>query len=507
MNLMRVAFRVDASIQIGTGHLMRCLALADSLKSRGARTRFICRHLPESLQTMLTQKGHEFEQLETYQIEPPTGFLKHSHWLGVSQEQDTFDTLRALGGKYWDWLIVDHYALDFRWESVLRQSSKHILVIDDLADRVHDCDALLDQNLYSDRETRYLGKVPAHCQMFLGPGYALLRDEFRQWRERVKPRRGPVKRILVFFGGVDADNRTIQAIQALVGIGKDHLHVDVIIGAQHPYQAKIESACIEHGFRCHKQATCMAELMAAADLAIGAGGSTSWERCCLGLPALTLCLAKNQQQLISDAASEGLLYALDPINEPVYAMARHATALIENEFLRQFISRRGMQTVDGRGVLRVIRHMGCLDVHVRPACKDDSRYLFDWRNHPSNRRFSRNAELIEWKAHESWFASVLTDPNRELLVGLRDRQPVGVVRFDVSSTRAEVSIYLVPGIDETGIGSELLVSAERWLITHRPDVDFISAQVLGDNLSSHRLFEAGGYQPRSTDYFKRLHKT
>lgn len=505
MSWMRVAFRVDASNQTGIGHLMRCIALADALKSRGAHTRFICRHLTDSLQTLLDQKGHEFQRLEASQIEYPTGPFKHSHWLGVSQGQDALDTLSALAGTSWDWLIVDHYALDSRWESMLRQSAKRILVIDDLADRVHDCDILLDQNLYADSETRYLDKVPVHCKMFLGPGYALLRDEFHQWRERVKPRKGPVKRILVFFGGVDADNYTVQAIHALANIDRQCIQVDVVIGAQHPNRSEIEAACDAHRFRCHVQATCMAELMAAADLAIGAGGSTSWERCCLGLPALTLCMADNQRQLISDAAAEGLLYAPDPSNEPARAMEHHAVALISNESLRQAISRKGMQTVDGRGVLRVIRQMGCNAVYVRPACDDDSQNLFEWRNHPSNRNVSRNAELIDWEAHAGWFKSVLADPNRELLIGLRGGQPVGVVRFDVHNSEAEVSIYLVPGVGEPGLGSDLLLSAEHWFITHRCDVILLRAHVLGDNLPSHRLFEAGGYQLRSTDYFKRIH--
>lgn len=180
---MEIAFRVDASHQIGTGHLMRCLTLADALKSRGVKTHFVCRHIPDHLIGLLVQKDHSLTRLpEDQRIDTidAANDLTHSHWLGVSQTQDAHGTLQALNNEDLDWLVVDHYALDFRWESAMRQIAKRIMVIDDIADRSHDCDILLDQNLYADMETRYIGKVPSHCQCLLGPRYALLRDEFRQ---------------------------------------------------------------------------------------------------------------------------------------------------------------------------------------------------------------------------------------------------------------------------------------------------------------------------------------
>ena len=278
---MRIAIRVDASSQIGTGHLMRCLTLADALQQRGAQIRFVSRHMPDHLRDMLNTKGHEFSLLNSIPSKEIVDDRSHAHWLGVSQEQDATDTSQALSDQAWDWLIVDHYALDARWERVLRNAVKRVLAIDDIADRQHDCDVLLDQNYYTDMQTRYTGKVPAHCQLLLGPRYALLREEFRRVREQVKPRNGPVKRILVFFGGVDPDNYTSRAIEALANIGNSDLHVDVVIGAQHPHRAQTETACAEHDFICHVQTDRMAELMAAADLAIGAearrrGSGAAW---------------------------------------------------------------------------------------------------------------------------------------------------------------------------------------------------------------------------------------
>lgn len=505
MAVQSIAFRVDASSQIGTGHFMRCLTLADALKQRGVQIRFVSRHLPEYFRDMLLTKGCEFILLNNSPSEPVYNGLFHSHWLGTSQHVDAQDTIQALSDQTWDWLIVDHYALDSRWESALRQTAKNILVIDDIADRLHDCEILLDQNFYADMDSRYTGKVTAHCQLLLGPCYALLRDEFRYLREQAKPRSGPVKRVLVFFGGMDANNYTAQAIEALAGIADSELLVDVVIGAQHPYRQQIESACTEHNFICHVQTKRMAELMAAADLAIGAGGSAIWERCCLGLPTLTICTADNQSKQIVDAASEGLLYALELKDELIPAIKRHIAALLENDYLRQSLSRNGMRLVDGCGAPRVISNMGCSNIEIRPARYDDSQKLFGWRNHPTIREVSRSADLIDWESHQKWFASVLSDPDRILLIGYCDNLPVGVVRFDIQGDEAEVSIYLVPDTKKPGQGRELLQSAEHWFSSNRPGVSRIHAYVLGGNERSQRLFSGVGYQVESTCYTKRLH--
>lgn len=505
MVVQNIAFRVDASSQIGTGHFMRCLTLADALKQRGTQIRFVSRHMPEHLRDMLVVNGHEFMLLDSSPSDAISDGLTHAHWLGASQHADAQDTVQVLSDQIWDWLIVDHYALDACWESALRQTAKNILVIDDIADRQHDCDLLLDQNYYADMNSRYTGKVPPHCQLLLGPRYALLREEFRRMRKQVKPRTGPVKRILIFFGGVDADNYTGRAIEALANIGISDLHVDVVIGAQHPFREQLEITCAKHGFFCHVQTNRMAELMAVADLAIGAGGSATWERCCLGLTTLTICTADNQRKQIADTASDGLLYAPELKDELILVIKRHVSALLENGYLRYAISHNGMQAVDGHGVFRVIGNLGCSGIEIRVARQDDAEKLFVWRNHPTIRVASLKSDVINREDHQKWFASVLASSDRLLLIGQREGLPVGVVRFDIQGDEAEVSIYLVPDIKQPGQGRELLQSAEYWFAANRPKVNKISAYVLGSNERSQRLFLGAGYQVESTCYSKRLH--
>jgi UDP-2,4-diacetamido-2,4,6-trideoxy-beta-L-altropyranose hydrolase len=502
---MEIVFRCDASSQIGTGHFMRCLTLADALKQRGAQIRFVSRQLPAHLCDMLAAKGMELASLDNNNASaPPTDDLAHAHWLGTSQAQDAADSIQALSGQTWEWLIVDHYALDARWESALRPIAKQIMVIDDIADRQHDCDVLLDQNFYTDMQTRYTGKVPSHCQLLLGPRYAMLRDEFRQLHEQIKPRIGPVNRVLIFFGGVDADNYTGRAIEALYEIDIPELHVDVVIGAQHPCREQIKAACEQHSFICHVQTNRMADLMAAADLAIGAGGSATWERCCLGLPTFAICTAVNQKKQIADAAQNGFLYTPSLGTVWTAVIKNHITALLENENLRWLISSRAMQAVDGRGVLRIIGNLVCSGIEMREVSVDDSPKLFEWRNNPRIRSVSRNTDLITWEEHQRWFADIVGSKDRVLLIGQSDGVPIGVVRFDKQEEFAEVSIYLVPDFNHSGQGRNLLLSGEQWLKENRPEFKHIRACVIGDNEPSHRLFLGADYHVEITNYLKKL---
>lgn len=350
---MNIAIRVDASNQIGTGHFMRCLTLADELRQRDAHIRFVSRDLPVHLRDMLTTKGMEFAALDSDVGVLTTDELAHAHWLGASQAQDAEACIQVLSDQAWDWLIVDHYALDTRWESALRGTAKRIMVIDDIADRKHDCDILLDQNFYSDMQTRYADKVPAHCQLLLGPRYVLLRQEFADVVPR--ERNGEVRRILLFFGGVDAANYTGRAINVLAEIGVEGVCVDVVIGAQHPNRVEIEAQCAAQGFVCHLQTNRMAELMTAADLVLGAGGSSLWERAVLGVPSMVAITAANQVDTTIATAGMGACHLLNDIDgATLEGWARALRQLLGDPGQLQQMSAQCMRLVqDANGCKRV----------------------------------------------------------------------------------------------------------------------------------------------------------
>lgn len=314
---MIIAIRVDASIQIGSGHVMRCLTLADELKRNGANVHFICREHPGNMCAFIEARGYMVYPLTSdgneSTIDLSQDLPKHADWLGTSWERDAHETIKVIQEKVTgcDSLIVDHYAIDYRWEALFKPFVSKIMVIDDLADRRHGCDLLLDQNYYHNKEERYLDKVPPYCQLLIGPHYAMLREEFKELREQVKPRTGITKRILVFFGGVDVNNYTAHAIKALSRNVRFRLHVDVVIGAQNTHRQCIEIACAKHGFTCHIQTSHMAELMLAADLAIGAGGSTTLERISMGLPSIVFAIAENQRESVKSLSDDRYIYSLD----------------------------------------------------------------------------------------------------------------------------------------------------------------------------------------------------
>lgn len=501
---MHVLFRVDASQQIGTGHVARCLTLAAALRERGASCTFVARHMPDTHAAAMRDRGFDLLRLDAADAADAGAGGDVHPWLGVAQEQDADEVLARVSGRRFDWVIVDHYALDARWERKLRSVAGAIMVIDDIADRMHDCDVLLDQNLHADMQGRYASHVPTHCRLLLGPHFALLRPEFAQARAHARPRTGRVRRLLVFFGGMDSIGGTLSALDAVGQIDLSDACVDVVIGAHHPRRQEIETRCRALACELHVQTERMAELMLAADLSIGAGGSATWERCCMGLPSLVFATADNQVSLVRHAARAGLVYAPDVELTDTGAVRLQLQCLLSSPSLLAGMSERAMDAVDGSGVRRVLRELGLSAVSIRPARISDMRDVFEWRNHASVRQVSRSTAVIAWPTHQAWFEAVLQDPARRLLIGQSAGAPVGVVRLDIAGRDAEVSIYVVAGHDGKGLGSDLLLAAEAWVRRHAPEVESLQAVVLGENVRSHSLFTHAGYRPSAAHYAKRL---
>lgn len=289
---MKIAIRADASIAIGTGHIMRCLTLAEALRWQKDDAVFICREVAGNCCDLIADKGFNVIRL------PAAGEFDAAH--DAEQMAEAFETRP-------DWLIVDHYGIGAAWEQQLRPHCGQIMVIDDLADRHHDCDLLLDQNLFDDMLQRYDTLVPPGCRLFLGPRYALLRDEFITAQQTLPQRDGMVRRILLFFGGSDPTNETEKALLAINRPRFRDISVDVVVGSANPKGDTIHNLCnAMENVTFHRQITNMAELMAKADLAIGAGGTATWERCILGLPTLVVVVADNQANPAQTADKAGV---------------------------------------------------------------------------------------------------------------------------------------------------------------------------------------------------------
>lgn len=356
---MKVVFRADGSTFMGQGHVMRCLTLANVLRERGAEISFVCREHPGHLCDLIAQRGFGVHRLPLA-VEGVSHLPGHAGWLGASWQVDAEQTrqvIQGLGGTA-DVLVVDHYAVDHRWETALRPSAARILAIDDLADRVHDCDILLDQNFFSDLSTRYDGKVPLGCVTLLGPHYALLQPVYAELHSQVALRDGPVRRIFVFFGGADTENLTGLSVAAFQEIGRPDIHLDVVMTKKNSRYQAIEKA-IEgwSNIRLRGALPSLGPLMATADLAIGAGGATVWERFCLGLPSVVVSLAENQKPVCEDLARTGLIKYLGHMDQVKMEALRNALSrLIGLPSISEW-SRDCHAICDGEGAGRVAQTM------------------------------------------------------------------------------------------------------------------------------------------------------
>lgn len=359
---MRVAFRTDASMEIGTGHVMRCLTLADALREDGAQCVFLCRPHVGHLLELIGARGHEAVTLPLHEADTPfsdPALPVHAHWLGTNWATDAADSGAALAGRYVDWLVVDHYALDRRWEQAMRPHCRRLLVVDDLADRPHDCDLLLDQNL-GRRAEDYRGLLPPAAQTLVGPHYALLRPEFAARRpESLARREHPeFRHLLITMGGADKDNATGVVLEALAGCDlPPDLRITVVLGPHAPFldQVRAQAGTMPRPTRVLAGVGDMARLMTDADLAIGAAGSTSWERCCLGLPTIQLVLAENQKEVA--AAFEGVGAAI-AIPDATALQTALSGLLKEPTFERlRTLAERSADICNGRGIAALVARM------------------------------------------------------------------------------------------------------------------------------------------------------
>ena len=303
--MKKAVIRVDSSRAIGSGHLMRCLTLAARLSAKDYEVHFICRDLDGNLSRLVEEQRYHLHLMprstKMFNLEG------YAQWLTVPQALDADESKAIVErlGKV-ELLVIDSYALDIEWESVMRPTVGKIFVIDDLANRRHDCDVLLDQNFRLNPNGRYDGLVPEHCELLIGPKHALLRAEFYEAKKNLRQRDGSINNIFIFYGGIDLTNETMKAMSALLELERPGLTADVVVGGSNPHKAQVEDFCRRHDFlRYHCQVNNMAEIMNGADLALCAGGTTTWERLFMELPALVTAIADNQLRGCRECAEAG----------------------------------------------------------------------------------------------------------------------------------------------------------------------------------------------------------
>ena len=487
---MRVIFRVDASLQMGTGHVMRCLTLAQVLKENGANVEFICRKHKGNLIDKIRSSGfnvHELEILEEIEV---CNKLAHSHWLGTTQQQDANDCINILKAEKLDWLIVDHYALDGQWQKRLKPYYAKLMVIDDLADRKHQCDILLDQTFGRQQED-YSALTSKDCQLLLGSQYALLRPEFAKWRAYSLERRSKLefRRLLVNMGGVDVDNVTEKVLDELkiCNLPSD-LKITIVMGSSAPHLESVKSKAIMLPYKTEVKVDVdnMAEIMANSDIAIGAAGATTWERCCLGLPTVQIVTADNQMDIAKN---------LDSINViQLYDRKRRLSIDIDN--ISSFTSKMSLASasiVDGRGAPRVERFItskeSCIDLFfMRPVELEDVNFAYGLQTEKI-RKYFVNTDIPSMSHHIDWFKKTINSPIAQLFVLMLGAHKTGVLRVDnLKSSELEVSIIISPSYSGQGLAKQALKEIES-LIPSK----VLKAIIHKNNISSKGLFNRSGY--------------
>ena len=479
---MRVVFRVDASVEVGFGHLSRCINLAEVLRSRGNQVLFICRDDEAKSFRALEDRLFATVLLPMTAVDEP-----------VNQQEDAQQTIQALQGKKPEWLIVDSYSLSKGWEQLLRPHVAKIAVIEDLSGREHDCDLLIDQN-YSERSAGSFEKfVPKACELLLGPRFALIGDQFRKLRE-VKSKPAPeLNRIFVFCGGSDPQNLTQQAIDEILCSELSNIAVDVVVGAQNKTFDREAVLKLNANIEIHDASGEFARIMSIADLAIGAGGTTSWERMCLGVPSIVVSIADNQNSACEKLGRDGLIHYLGMQSSLKSGALRDAAVKAKTNYASLFDQvERGQILVDGRGCERVAEVMCPSDeseLTVRLAKPDDCVEFFNWANDPDVREQSLSTLTIQWPDHKKWFSKKISSNTCEIYVMEASGLPVGQVRFEKSGDVAEINYSL-----------DKIVRNRRWAFVLLE----MAMKVFGQNCSSALRAMVKSSNQKSSAVFKQL---
>jgi UDP-2,4-diacetamido-2,4,6-trideoxy-beta-L-altropyranose hydrolase len=476
--------RCDASVSIGTGHAMRCLALAQAWQDIGGRAVFAMARSTAAVEERLEHEGVGITRL---QAETGSG----------DDAQATIALARAQTAA---WVVVDGYDFGADFQAAVKRHGLKLLCVDDNGEAGHySADLILNQNAHA-TEAVYEGKAQG-VQLLLGSRFCLLRREFAAWHGWSREVPDRVKRILVTMGGSDADNFTLRVIDAIRLLEEDDLETTVVVGGSNPHVDLLESAVRDGGaaFSLLKDPSNMPELLSAADLAVAGAGTTCWEMCLLGLPALICVLADNQESIASTLASRGIVRSLGRSKDVSIAKIQaELLSLLDNPGEQQRMSERGRALVDGNGAARTASLLQD-KLRIRRTVQDDCRILWEWANDPEVVAASFSSGPIPWEAHVAWFRAKLSDPWAILYTGTYvTDEPVGQVRFQQAGPRATLSIGLAKGFRGRGLGRTLLfLACER--LFRESKVEAIDAYVKPDNETSIGLFSNSGFRRLGTE--------
>ncbi|BEU02754.1 UDP-2,4-diacetamido-2,4,6-trideoxy-beta-L-altropyranose hydrolase [Agarivorans sp. OAG1] len=496
---MRVIFRADASVWIGSGHVMRCLVLADALKKLGHSISFACLPQPGDMISYIEERG-----FQVIKLNPPNEPSQPQHdadygaWLQRTSSEDALDFIQTAGCA--DVVITDHYAICNKWQQLVKQSmSCFLVVIDDLV-REHDADLIVDQTL-GRKPVEYSGSARA----LVGSEYAILAPRFASLRElaymRVLSETQP--KVLISMGGVDNPNATLKSLVSLVG--KVCADFTVLLSPRGPHYQQVKSWCDIHSNVQHQDFEAdMAGLMLKHDIAIGAPGTTSWERACLGLPSILIPLADNQKTICAQLLQHKAIMKVSLEDIESRLLVTYQQAMVQWHEL--FMS--NLKLCDGLGTRRLVLEIQQLikpsehsNLQLVFATHEDIKTVYDWQCHPKTREFALNTDIPTWEGHQSWMKRKLATTT-DFFYLVEDKttgKKLGVLRLDkLKPKNYLVSIFVAPEAYGLGVATAALTMAN---VIH-PELT-LQATVLECNKASQKLFKKANYTQQNSETFIR----
>jgi UDP-2,4-diacetamido-2,4,6-trideoxy-beta-L-altropyranose hydrolase len=467
-----ILIRCDSSTEIGTGHVYRCLVLAETLRAQGAQVQFICRQLPGNIYEKIRDQGFSIHFLKT--------------------KENEIAEIRSLAPRG-SWLVIDHYEVDGLWETNFKNDFK-IFVIDDLHNRQRHCNVLLDQNFHV-VENPYKDLLSPGSIQLIGTKYSLLREEFRAAAKLIPDFAKRKKRILVFFGGGDSSNHSLRFIQAVKKVPSE-LEFDLLISKSNPHLETLRKESISSHIRLHIDPPNIAQLMLDSSIYFGSGGTVTWERMFLGLPGIVVSVAHNQTEIANGLAARGqqiFLGHADQVDfeQSLYPLAEYVAKV---SWLEE-VSKKNRKLVRAfpDSLLRAIFFSPddqSDEFELKIGGMEDAQFLFDLRNDPLSRKMSISQDEVKWEEHIQWLSKALSQTGLRLYIPYLNGVACG--QFRVSPT-GEVSISLVSQLRGKGLAKELIAKASRLYLEEFPETKFLRARVKTANPASRKSFEQAGY--------------
>jgi UDP-2,4-diacetamido-2,4,6-trideoxy-beta-L-altropyranose hydrolase len=502
---MKIMFRVDAYRKMGIGHLMRCLTLANELRKNDSDITFVISYSNEYLISLIQSYGFQIESFELSNAEATISNsleIDYDFWNKILWKEDSEKTLKIARKIKPKLIVVDHYGLDAKWHHELRSATKKIMVIDDLANRNLDCDLMLNQT-FGISNLAYKDLVSAECKLLVGAKYALIRRDFAQLRHAAtikRQKKSEVSRILISLGGSSHIDLICQILKNLADIKWPFKPiVDIVLTNNEQNIDSLREVIKKTDLKINlmNDVDNMAKLMLEADFAIGASGSTTWERCCLGLPSVVFGLAENQMDILKNLDSFGAIISMGKDTEFDNSFfCKKVMKIISRSSYSESLISKSFSICDGLGARRVYLALNPFKakdgnhIHLREALLDDSEMLLKWQHIKEVRQYARNPSTPSLNEHESWMHKKIKESTSYFWIIMHNDEPSGVIRLDnIEGFQYEVSIFVIPQKFGLGIAKSSIYSIQYLF----EGVANFSATILPENKASIKLFMSTGF--------------